>query len=218
LLLGVAGFLEEVPTAVLAVEPWLQRIYDEWQYQRVKHGLKPLPGATFSFLRMRPAHFPTIRLAQVAAWLRNGTQPTEWLNQPLGIVHQLMRAVPSEYWTTHYLTTKPSAPDARAKARPPVPGKVFAQTVVINGLAPVVHAYRRALQQPDAMPTVIGILQALPAEEYPVLDKLTACGFVFRHAADTQAALQLHKAYCTQHACMYCAVGRAVLAQALHPS
>jgi hypothetical protein len=216
LLLGVAGFLEQVPTELLASEPWLQRIHDEWQYQRVRCGVQPLPGGTFSFLRMRPAHFPTIRLAQVAAWLRNGTQPGDWLAQPLGVVRQLMRAVPSDYWATHYLTTKPASPEARPATRPPAPGKVFAQTVVVNGLVPVVHAYRRALQQPDALSTVVRLLETLPAEKYPVLDKLAACGFVFRNAADTQAALQLHKAYCTRQACMDCAVGRAVLAQAFH--
>jgi hypothetical protein len=217
LLLGVAGFLDAIPTEVLAVEPWLHRLQDEWQYQRVRCSVEPLPGGTFSFLRMRPAHFPTIRLAQVAAWLRNGTQPTEWLTEPLQVVGQLMRAMPSDYWATHYLTTKPASPDKLKATRPPVPGKVFAQTVVSNGLVPVVYAYRQALLDPNALPSCMEVLQALPAEDYPVLDKLAACGFIFRHAADTQAGLQLYKAHCTQQACMDCTVGRAVLAEALNP-
>src|SRR5579872_2739967 len=62
LLFGQAGMLEDDFEDDYPRE--LQREYD---YLRKKYKLKPIAGHLWKFLRMRPANFPTVRIAQFAA-------------------------------------------------------------------------------------------------------------------------------------------------------
>ena len=62
LLFGQAGFLEED-----LEEVYYQKLRKEYMYLKHKYNLQPIANNQFSFFRMRPNNFPTIRLAQLVS-------------------------------------------------------------------------------------------------------------------------------------------------------
>ena len=61
LLFGQAGMLDEEFKDV-----YPNALKTEYNFLRKKYKLKPIPAHSWKFLRMRPANFPTIRIAQFA--------------------------------------------------------------------------------------------------------------------------------------------------------
>ena len=63
LLFGVAGFLEDT-----FEDEYPNRLKEEYYFLQKKYDLKTMSVHNWQFLRMRPAGFPTIRLAQFASF------------------------------------------------------------------------------------------------------------------------------------------------------
>ena len=64
LLFGVAGFLEGEP-----VTDYQKKLQPEYKHLKNKYNLKQLGKHQWKFMRMRPANFPTVRIAQWATLL-----------------------------------------------------------------------------------------------------------------------------------------------------
>ncbi len=99
LLLGQAGCWKE-----LSVEDYPKGLQREYRFLQNKWALRPT-GVPVSFLRMRPAHFPTVRLAQLAGLMASRTG---WLSHVLdaGSPRDLLMAVEVAavgYWADHYV-------------------------------------------------------------------------------------------------------------------
>ncbi len=61
LLFGQAGLLEGV-----FEDDYPQRLQKEYAFLQHKYSLQPIAGSSWKFLRMRPANFPSLRIAQFA--------------------------------------------------------------------------------------------------------------------------------------------------------
>ena len=201
LLLGQAGlldgqFCDEYPLA-------LQR---EYRFLRVKWGL-PAPEVPVSFLRMRPAHFPTIRLAQLAALMADGAGWFACIREAgsPGEMLAKLEVCAGTYWEDHY------RPDKLVAASPRRLGVTTRQGLLINAFIPLLFAYGWLRREPGVAGRALRWLRELPPEKNSLVSRWRQLGVVAVHAADSQALLELKKYYCVTRRCLDCAIGRVLL-------
>lgn len=205
MLFGTAGLLDEVaePDAYVAT---LQR---EYRFLAVKYQLadKQVSAHAWKWGRLRPANFPTLRLAQLARLLTRhaslfslfvGTAEAETLLSGLQIT-------PADYWQTHYRFGKITEKGA------PVLGRNAAENIVINTAVPLLAAYAHHRGQPAYLDRAVALLEQLSAEENRLTKSWNALGLGIRTAFDSQAAIELYNGYCIQKKCLSCQIGAGLL-------
>ncbi len=200
LVFGTAGLLPEAPP-----DDYTRRLHQEFDFLQKKYGLsdRVLGAHEWKFLRLRPANFPTVRLAQLAH-LVDGlpgifshfvqTESLDFLknNLPLG---------QSVYWQSHYRFGVPAA-------RPvPEPGRVALDGLLINAAAPLLAAYAHERADPRCLDRALALLDGLPAEKNHLTDQWKTLGLRIRSAADSQGAIEWHNTFCARKRCLSCAVG-----------
>ncbi|MDO6434488.1 DUF2851 family protein [Flavitalea sp. BT771] len=201
LLLGQAGLLEGV---LKDDHPrWLQQ---EFRHLRLKHRLETIP-VPVHFLRMRPAGFPTIRLAQLA---RLVGACSSWFSRLIearepGELRGLMEVTAGPYWEEHYIPDRPAA--RRVKRL----GKSLQDSLFINAFIPLLYAYGNTRNEPAHHDKANRWLRVLGPEKNAVTAGWARVGVNNRHAGDSQALLELRREYCVPRHCLQCAVGKALL-------
>ncbi len=202
LLFGQAGFLQqdfkdEYPT----------QLKKEYQFLQKKYDLKPLDAHLWKFMRLRPAGFPTIRIAQFAKLLYQSSHlfskilETEKAKQIL----ELFESEPSEYWLTHY---KFDAPSVKKKK---LPGKDFLHTILINAVVPILFIYGKSKGDTAVQDKTLSLLEQLPSEENGIIKKWKTLGVTCASAYESQALLQLKNGYCSHKQCLKCYIGNRLL-------
>ncbi|ARS34114.1 DUF2851 family protein [Pontibacter actiniarum] len=201
LLLGQAGFLTD------AEDAYAQQLQREYTYLRHKYKLEPLQRHQWNFLRMRPANFPTVRLAQLATLLHQRQALFSKLLEADTVKEyaQLLQASASEYWQTHYTFGK------EAKHRQAAMGKGSVHSLVINVAVPVLAAYASHSGERTLLDKAIALLEQLKEESNRYTRHYEELGWRARSAADNQAALGLYNRYCRPVNCMRCAVGNKIM-------
>jgi hypothetical protein len=204
LLFGQAGFLAEVP----ADDTYLHKLQQEYQYLRHKYRLEPgLQRADWNFLRLRPANFPTVRLAQLAALLqgKEGLFAGLMAGQDLKQLLCFFKAPLPDYWQHHYIPGRAGA--ARLKGM----GLQSIYNLVINAVVPLMFAYSHLQGKQDYRDKALVWLEQLPAEQNSVLETYQRLGLPVQSAADSQAYLQLYQHYCQSRKCLSCSLGHHLL-------
>jgi len=202
LFLGQAGLLEG-PYA----ESWPSLLLREYRHLAHKYALQPLPPGQWKFLRMRPASFPTVRLAQFAALVH---QSVHLFSKVLEInnlreLENLFALQPSAYWTNHFILDKPSVKREKGLSRE------FIHLLIINTIVPFLFHYGRTRDLPVPKKRALELLEAIPAESNTIVEAWSKLGVTARHAYQTQALLQLKTHYCDQKRCLDCAIGCSIL-------
>ena len=203
LLFGQAGFLDDVPKD----DDYRLNLAKEYQFLKHKYQLKSLHISQWKFLRMRPANFPTVRLAQFAALVCNRAIHPDKISTlgNLKEMENLLKIEVSPYWQEHYIFGKKSK-----KGKKPL-GKTFLHLLAINTLVPFLFLYGKIRQQPDFCDRALALLEQLPAESNSALDEWAALGCKAENAGQSQALLQLKPKYCDARRCLECAIGHALL-------
>lgn len=197
LLFGQAGWLAK------ATDDYQQKLQQEYRFLAQKYGLQPMNPVHWKLARMRPANFPTVRLAQLSALL--AVQPNLFsaivhTESPGELMTQLRPEV-SAYWQQHYAFGKPWE---KAQKRM---GTDSAQNLVINTLAPMLFAYGVSRQLPELQDRAVNWLMDIPAERNAILRQWRELGLKPAHAFESQALLELHRHYCLEARCLSCAIG-----------
>lgn len=205
LLFGQAGMLENDFKDDYPRE--LQREYD---YLRKKYKLKPIQGHLWKFLRMRPANFPTIRIAQFAGLIHKSihlfAQVVE--TRKVSDIVPLLDIAASSYWDTHFQfdgTAHKSAPKSL--------GKNSMYNVVINTIAPIQFLYAARHDTYLRQEQALQLLEDIPAEKNSITAIWEHNGWHPRHAGQSQALIQLYNQYCSQKRCLDCAIGLQILSR-----
>ncbi len=213
LLFGQAGLL---PPAAPAEEAHLTALRKTWQHLQHKHQLDPaaaLRPHDWKFGRMRPANFPPVRLAQLAALLVRHEHLLAGLRaagpSPQQVADFFLAPV-SAYWQEHYQFGKVARGAAHL-------GAASRQRLVMNVAVPVLMAYARYHRRAEDVEEALALLDRLPAEHNRVLAPYEALGFQNRSAADSQGLLGLWHGYCAPRACLQCAIGANILKRAARP-
>ena len=200
LLFGQAGFLEKTKN-----DEYTSVLTREYHLLSKKYDLsaRQMNQVQWRFLRLRPANFPTIRLAQLATLL--GSQ----LNLFSKILESssykslvvLFDVDQSEYWKNHYRS------GVRSPAPVPSIGKSSIQNIIINTIAPLFAAYSQVHDDDVYMNRAVQLLQDIPAEKNKITREWSSLGFALTSAFDSQGLIGLYNDFCMRRRCLDCAVG-----------
>lgn len=209
LFFGQAGLLEEdsVPTyykEALASDGYFQTLRREYAFLAHKFNLRPMDYTTWRLLGMRPANFPHVRLAQLAMLYHERRISVSKLLAATdkSSLTELLRVGTSPYWDTHYtFASTPSAPTKKRVTDNAV------TLLLINSVAPFYYSYGRRKDSEQHCEQAVALLEQLKAENNYIIRGWIDCGLIVKHAADSQALIQLKKQYCDRRDCLRCRIG-----------
>lgn len=202
LLFGQAGLLPQQSD-----EDYPKQLAREYQVLATKYKLQALPSTVWRYLRLRPANFPEIRIAQLACLLTNTGQLFGKTLAAANIqeLENMYDLGLSNYWQTHYRFGRETKRQGRKL------GSTSIRNIIINAVVPFCYLYGQLRADERYQEKALHFLRALPAEENAVLNQWKALGIEIEDAARSQALLELKQAYCDQSRCLSCAIGCAIL-------
>ena len=201
LLLGQAGLLnadfEEDYPNVLKKE----YLFYQKKYQLIQPVVKPY------FLRMRPANFPTIRLAQLAILIHNSSHLFSKIKEAksVGDIKDLLNVTANDYWHYHYRLDEPG------DYHPKQLGNQMVDNIIINTVIPILFAYGNIHGNEAIKERALQYLENIKPEKNAITQKWTNYGVKNKSALDSQALIELKNNYCNNLNCLKCAVGNALL-------
>lgn len=201
LLMGQAGLLSND-----LEDGYAKQLLVEYQFQQAKYHLQQAAKPAF-FLRMRPAAFPTIRLAQLAMLIHHSNHLFSKIKEIVCVsdVKALLDVTAGSYWDQHYVFDKKSV------ARPKHLGALMINNIIINTIVPVLFAYGYQRQEQVFKDRALQWLGEVASEKNTITGGFTTCGVANKNAFDSQALIELKTAYCDHKRCLDCAVGNAIL-------
>jgi len=171
LLLGQAGLLEPSP---------------EYRFLQSLHHLKPISTPILS-LRMRPAHAPARRLAQLVELFSAG-----------------------ESWFAK-VRDADSPKELATALQADGLGADMKRGILINAFVPVLFAYGVLRKEPACREKALAWLAAEKPERNTRIAHWQRLGVPVLTAADSQSLLELKKTYCDCRRCLNCAIGQRLL-------
>ncbi|WP_435415722.1 DUF2851 family protein [Polaribacter aestuariivivens] len=201
LLFGQAGFLEDK-----IEDEYHQQLKNEYEYLKHKYQLKNISKNEFSFFRMRPNNFPTIRIAQLVALFhkhQNLFSKVLEINV-LKDFYELFSVEVNSFWKTHYTFEKTS------KSSPKKLTNSFIDLLIINTIIPLKFLYQKSRGEVNEN-FFIDVLNMMKPEKNSIISKFENLGISSKNAFDTQALLELKNSYCAPKKCLSCAIGIQIL-------
>ena len=195
---GQAGILEDSDG-----DGYYLRLKKEYTYLQHKFGLIPMDASLWRFLRLRPANFPHIRIAQLACLYHRayGLLSRIMETETLQGVRDILKGGTSEYRLTHY-TFGGSSP-----SRPKTLSNTSLDLLIINTVVTFLYAYGLHKGNRVLCARAGSFLEELKAENNYITRMWEQCGMKASNAADSQALIQLKKEYCDKKKCLYCRIG-----------
>ena len=205
LLFGVAGFLEDSDDA------YSDALKREYQYLKQVHSFteRQLNKESWQFARLRPPQFPTVKLAQLAAFIQKTPHIFSLVmyGSKIGL-ERMICTKPNPYWERHYLLGK--------VAKNPSLGKVGTQAFnlfLVNAVVPFRFAYGKYKDQSQFCDSAMDLLCQMPPETNKKVKQFGSEFLKLKSAADSQGIIQLYDHYCSKHKCLNCSIGFEVLKQ-----
>ena len=197
MIFGCAGFLEG-----MFEEPYPVLLQREFKILKSKFNLSVMPMACWKFLRMRPPHFPTVRLAQTASLICScDTLFSKILTiNDLKTIRNVFDVKTNDYWDTHFIFGKPS------KKMTKTFGTTAVDMLIINAIAPVLFCYGIYHDNEALKEKSLGFLEKMKPEDNLVIRKFEKMGVNVCNAQQSQAVLHLYKCYCKKRKCLNCRV------------
>lgn len=202
LLYGQSGMLSGIFT-----EPYPLELQKEYDFLRKKYGLTPLKKHIWRFMRMRPANFPTIRLAQFAMLIHQSNHlfskilEAESLNE----IRKLFLYGTSDYWIDHYRFGKITS------NKPKTIGKNTLNLIMINVIVPFLFFYGQYKGSDELKEKALRYLEDIPPESNSTVKKWSALYPGIESAYQSQALLTLKSSYCDQIKCLSCQIGYSII-------
>lgn len=201
LLFGQAGLLEKD-----FEEKYPTMLKNEYEFYRKKYKLHPV-DESLHFLRMRPANFPTIRLAQMAMLIHNSEHLFSKIKET-GSAKELKKMFELEandYWHYHYIFDEESAFKIKKL------GRQMIENILINTVVPIVFSY--GLHHNDELykDKAIKWLEEISPEKNHITKGFESIGYSNKNAFDSQALIQLKNHYCDNKLCLECTIGNSLL-------
>ena len=201
LLFGQAGFLEEETE-----DEYQKELRKEYDYLKHKFKLNHIPKNEFSFFRMRPNNFPTIRIAQLVSLFKKHQNLFSKLIaiDNLKEFYELFTIVVNPFWQTHYNF------ESISKKSPKKITTSFVDLLIINTIIPLKFLFQKSRGEVDEEFFLV-LLKKMKPEKNSIISKFSEIGVSSKNAFDTQALLELKNNYCAPKRCLECAIGNAIL-------
>ncbi|MEQ9302353.1 MAG: DUF2851 family protein, partial [Marinoscillum sp.] len=202
LMFGQAGFLEKIQ------DDYQRSLKTEFDFLSKKFQLlDPLVKAQWKFGKLRPANFPTVRLAQLSALLHHNPQLFSLLihTEDLKELKKILSVSVSGYWQLHY--------DFKKESKRPIEtmGANSFESLLINSVAPILSAYSKYTGEQKFMDRAVELLESLKPERNRFTKKWDNLIDTSKNAFDSQAQIQLFKNYCLKRRCLQCNIGVDIL-------
>lgn len=176
----------------------------EYDYLRKKYRLVAIPVHSWKYMRLRPANFPTIRIAQFAALIHRSVHLFSVIIEKSTVaeITPLFDVRAGHYWETHYTFGEATEKDTKKKL-----GKSSIQNIIINTVAPIKFLYASRQSTEAEQEKALKLLDELPAEKNHIINTMTEHNWTPANASQSQAQIQLYNNYCTKKKCLDCAIG-----------
>ena len=202
LLFGQAGMLE-----IDFKDDYPIRLQKEYNFLKKKYNLQSIHSESWKYMRMRPANFPSIRIAQFATLVY---QSSHLFSKILAVqnvkeIEHMFEVKISNYWQTHYVFDKPSI--KRKKSL----GKNSIHLLIINTIAPFLFLYGKSIDRESLKEKALELLEELQPEKNTIINEWRKLGMNPSSAYQSQALLHLKKNYCDKKNCLNCSIGHAIL-------
>ncbi len=201
LIFGQSGFLDELELE----DDYVKNLQREYKFLAHKYRLKEskLELSQWKFLRLRPANFPTIRLAQLAMLIYQHKSFFSKLifTEDVKKLQKVFEIKQSDYWLKHYKFGKESAKPFSGL------GKSSQINLLINATAPLLVAYGKYKGNENFVERAISLLEQLPAESNRITKVWKSLDLEIKTAFDSQASIELYNNFCQQKKCLQCNVG-----------
>lgn len=202
LLLGVAGLLEVDPEE----DEYLKKLQKEFTFLQKKYHLRTMPSGMWKFMRMRPANFPTLRLAQLAMLVhRHGRLFAKVMLLESSEFESFFNITAGEYWHSHYRLGEPSSFKQKNL------GSQAIHLILINTVARMLFAWGTAHNNEKSKDKALMLLELLPAENNNITRRFSEAGISASSALHSQALLHLHRNYCAPRRCLECRIGHLII-------
>jgi len=199
ILFGQAGFLEQTST-----DDYHETLQKEYRYLRQKYQLSPMPNHLWKFLRLRPANFPTVRIAQFAALLHRSIHLFSQIVEAsdVTLLHELFAVKASAYWNHHYRFGEGHEKESTKQL-----GSSSVDNLIINTVAPIQFLYAYEQGRHDLQENALRLLEQLMPEKNHLMERWQHHGWEIKNALHSQALLQLYNGYCSAKRCLECSIG-----------
>ncbi|MFY0715130.1 DUF2851 family protein [Seonamhaeicola sp. NFXS20] len=178
----------------------------EYQFLKQKFGLSNQSVLPLQFFRLRPLNFPTIRLSQLASLYHKHQNLFSKINETNKIdeFYKLFKVSASNYWKNHYTFQKESKLASKTLS------KSFIDLLMINTILPIKFCYSKQKGEPiDGV--ILEMATNIASENNSIISAFNKLKKVSKSALQSQALIQLKKAYCDKNKCLQCAVGNSIL-------
>jgi hypothetical protein len=206
LLFGQAGFLSKSETQQTTDSYWIE-LQKEYDFLAKKYQLIPLKASSWQFGRMRPANFPSIRLAQFAVLIHQSTHLFSKILVESNVtdLRKMFLIHLKGYWMNHYRLGEESP--QRKKSL----GGGTVDLILINTIAPFLFVYGDYKGIEDCKERAVRLLEIIRPEQNSIIANWQNLGMLTDSAHVTQGLLQLKKKYCDSKRCLSCSIGHKIL-------
>ena len=187
-------------------EKYALMLQKEYRFYQKKYQLKPVEGE-IHFLRMRPANFPTIRLAQLAMVIQQSEHLFSKIKETDSVadLKKMFNVATNDFWNYHYSFEQETAFKIKNL------GKQMIDNIIINTIVPIVFSYGLHNNDETYKEKAISWLEDISPEKNSITEGFVNIGFPNKNAFDSQALLQLKNEYCDHKYCLQCAIGNSIL-------
>jgi len=198
MLFGQAGMLDDD-----CVDEYFLFLKKEYQFLKAKYSLSTMPASLWKYMRMRPANFPTIRIAQLAQLIYHSNSLLSKVIECKNVdsIKGLFDVEVSVYWLTHFSFGKASNFSTKHL------GETAVRSILINAVIPVLFLYGKHNSNETISNKALQFLEQLPFENNEITRNWTETGIECNNAARSQALIHLYKNYCVEGKCLQCAIG-----------
>ena len=203
-LLGMAGLLGESKYK----SNYRQELREEftWLQKKFNISAEPMSATWWKFMRMRPANFPTIRLAQLASLLYKRQHLFQSiLTASPKEAADFFKVEQSAFWQKHYHFNK------EAKIGIKGIGDQSTRLLSINVAAVILVAYGGYTNDEHYVEKAIEFLETQKSEDNVIIRKWRKLGIKLSSAAESQGAIELYNNYCKDRRCLQCNIGSQIL-------
>ena len=196
------------PEATYAASLW-----ERFQHLRSQINHPPMSHTAWKFARLRPANFPTLRVAQGIAllWYFLKEHPIQNLVSachsptPLRALRNCLQHPMPTFWQQHIKFSSASNQTYRSI------GKKRIDVLILNAVYPVMLTYAHLHQDLSLQQQLHHLLEKMP----PMQDRVTRIfhqlGYTPTSALDSLGMYQLYSAHCQEHRCLTCPIGQQLI-------
>lgn len=203
LFFGQAGFLDED-----FKEKYPKELKQEYRFLKKKFGLTAIDKSMWKFMRLRPANFPTIRIAQLVACLHQNKNLFQKIleTNKVAQLKNILGAEVNIYWKSHFQFDKLSQQTKDKRI-----GNDSLDILIINVIVPLLFTYGRHTAQEKFQEIALRYLQELKPEKNKITKRWKGLNMPLDTAYESQSLIQLKTQHCDLKNCLLCSIGNYIL-------